>query len=310
MRFKVLDLENQIKSIEKFAVTSFLDVPSRGKVKVFVEVCSAQQGSFELITPAAINIEQDEQLYSNVHACERLFKSYAQIKGAEHVQMVGEKKLHVLPKRCAVRRVAPPKGERGAFCYSIEFDEVPPAQKTWGTWLYWEQPGKYVSLRDYLLRARFEFQVGNLRVENFYLYVHQPPGFRVDTSICEVSLINAPIVASPVMHPMFEFEVSEDFLVFPIWQDFFYNRKILKNRRGIELKGGEKVNVLFSLVSDAASRKKGIRSYFVGIGIGLSLSLVAEIVSSMISEPFRIAFLVVALGLSLILGYRGWKLVQ
>lgn len=174
MKFKVTDLKKEITSLEKFVVTCFLDVPSRGLVTVYAEFCSSQAGFFELITSVDVKIEHDEQLYSNVYVCERLFKSYTPLRGGEYLQMVGEKKLHVIPKRCAIRRVAPPRTDRGACCHSIAFDSTPELQRAWGTWLFWVQPGRYTGFRDHLLRARFEFQVGDLRIENFYFCINQP----------------------------------------------------------------------------------------------------------------------------------------
>lgn len=310
MKFKILDIENEIKVIEKFVVTCFLDHPSRGEVTIFAEVCLSQQGSFELITPSEIILKQDEQLYTDVHACESLFKSYTHLRGGEHIQMVGEKKLHVIPKHCAVQKVAAPRTERKACCYSILFDASPSTGRSWGTWLTWVQSAKYTGFRDHILRSNFEFQVGNIRIENFYLYVHQPPGYRMDTSTCEVSYLKAPIVASPRLHAIYEFEVSDDFAVFVPWQAFFYTRKILKNRRGIELEGNQKVVLSFTSISDHASRRIAFRSYFVGIAIGLSLGFVSEIASALIPQQFRIHFLGFALLLSFAFGVWGWKQVR
>jgi hypothetical protein len=311
MKFKVLDLENEITSLDKFVVTCFLDVPTRGMSTTYIEVCSSQEGAFELLTPQEITIQQDERFYFDVKTCARMFKAYKHVKGGgEHLQTVGVKQLHVIPRKCEIRKVAPPRSDPTSSCYSIGFDIKPLENRSWGTWLYWVQSAEYDGIRDPLSRVYFEFRVGNIRVENFYFFITQPPGYRLDDSRCEVSSEKDPLIQTPTLHPVFEFEVSDDFPVFPMWKEYFYKRKILRNRRYIDLKNGQQVSLFFSLTSDLLSRKLALRSYFIGIGIALSVSFLSEIISSVALGFSAKLFFGVSLVLTCILGYWGWKLIK
>lgn len=132
----------------------------------------------------------------------------------------------------------------------------------------------------------------------------------MDASLCKVSSMRDSITDSPHHNPMYEFEVDDHFLVFPAWQTFFYNRKILKNRRSFDLQGGQRVTLSFSLMSEIATRKLALRSYFMGIAIAVSLSLPSEVIAAMFVKSHEIWFLIGSLLLPVALGYLCWRMVK
>jgi len=313
MRFRVVDLENQVTLIEKFVVTCFINVPTPGMFTTFVEVCASQEGSFELVTPTIVSVESDEQLYMDEKSCRRLFRDFMHVKGGnrgEHVQTVGTKRLDVIPKKCNIQMVAPPRDEPTACCHSIGFDTKAPEGKCWGTWIFWEQPMQSRGIRNHTSHFHFEFRAGTITIENFYFFILLPPGYRMDSSRCEVSSEKDPLIELPSLNPIFEFEVTEDFPVFPVWKQYFYKRKVLRNRRSIRLNAGQQVSCFFNCVSEILSHRLAMRSFFIGIGMAWAVSILSEAVASMFLKDFPLFFLIGSLLLTIGLGYVGWKLIQ
>jgi len=156
--------------------------------------------------------------------------------------------------------------------------------------------------------------VGNIAIENFYSFILQPPGFRQESSICEISSYKGSLIAMTSLNPLplYELDIRDDMVVFLEWKDF-YGRKMLRNWRRIKLKTGQQVNVSFTSSSETQSRLLTRRSYFIGIMIALSISVMSQGIMEIIfasSRRLGLWMTIVSIVVACVSGFLGWRVIR
>lgn len=212
------------------------------------------------------------------NVCAKLFSKYKHLGGGVHEQEFGGNTLTIVPIKCAIHKVAPPRGHlEGYDAHKISFTDTPPKDRSWGTWIKWSQSSRVTVDGNTKTPVQIEIKAENITIKNLYFFIVQPLSYRSENSSYEVLSEGKSLAESLITRDViFESQVPSDFPIFPEWDGIFRGRKLLRNRRPIHLEDNNKILIQFSSISESLAARRLFRTYLASLVFALAIGIFAN----------------------------------
>lgn len=285
--------DGSIDELAKVALTIFPDAKQPGIAECYVDIVSAQSGTFRIVFDESDyihgSIESCGRFYSDVEVCSRLLTKYVRLPNQCHQCSVGGDTFIVEEHEAVVVEVTPP--ERRPRSTALAVNVGPPANggKVLGVWLHWRQQCNQI---DKFVKCHWQFRAATNRIaiKNLYLYIVLPVRYR---------LVDGGVLRSPIWEHFHDAErgrressqellqetkLDHGFPVYQEWKHMFSGRNYLHERRQVELLPLEQVEIRCHLSSDEVSYRNLLLTYSFGLLFAASASLYANSLFALASE--------------------------
>ncbi len=268
----------QAGCVEKCVVSVFLDEPTPGSSKIYLELIVSHIKQVELKfydRPDVGVVESRNDLYDDKRTCEKLIRSFKRLGSQTHSQPVAGMEEEIEGVICTVASPGVSQDDQ----HSSRILQFPGQHKYEATWLTWTETGHKSIVGNSPVPLAFRVRTDNILVNDMYFWVFLPRRYRQSGEECLVHDGVAPFDA-PIgdNNPVFSGRIDRGFPVFKEWSSIAFGKLVVRNKDAIAIRGSQNALLSLRAVSDELDAFARRQSLMAGVSLSLGVSIFANLI--------------------------------